>query len=265
MCCLCPPFDGKSIHELALKIVRANFEEIPRHYSTEINELIDGLLNPNPEERPNINRILKHRLIAPLVKEFLSDEDFISEFSHTVLHNKNVFSMTKTMLEKSRRAEADSDEGSYKPSKQSNLQNPKDLIDEVVKGIPFTKDITLSKNKKPASPDSRVRWSAKKREINISPKKPKSKRAANPKRIKSKTGLKEEIAARRREQILIEVQKKREADEEILRHRLRSSERKQKLIESKKAQNQSKRDEHRRKMIADRKRMKSKSRAGVQF
>ncbi len=33
--------------------------------------------------------------------DFLSDDEFISEFSHTVLHNKNVFAMTTQLLEES--------------------------------------------------------------------------------------------------------------------------------------------------------------------
>ena len=95
MCALEPPFNGKSIHELALQIVRVNFKPIPDKYSEGLSELVNSLLLPDPEKRPTVNQILKHHLIAPRVEDFLSNEEFISEFSHTVLHNQNIFAETK--------------------------------------------------------------------------------------------------------------------------------------------------------------------------
>jgi len=65
--------------------------------------LIKALLNPEADERPSVNHILKHPTIKNMAWYFLSDDEFISEFSHTVLHNKNVFAMTKEMLEESRK------------------------------------------------------------------------------------------------------------------------------------------------------------------
>lgn len=61
-----------------------------------------------------------------MTREFLSDDEFISEFSHTVLHNKNVFAMTTQILEESR---------------QKEFQNPKDLIADVVGNIGFLKNM----------------------------------------------------------------------------------------------------------------------------
>ena len=56
------------------------------------------MLKPEPKDRPTINHILKHDLIAPLARKFLTDDQFISEFSHTVLHNQNIFAETKKLL-----------------------------------------------------------------------------------------------------------------------------------------------------------------------
>ena len=49
------------------------------------------MLNRDPNKRPNINNILKHPCIADRIKQLLNEDDFKDEFSHTILHNKNVF------------------------------------------------------------------------------------------------------------------------------------------------------------------------------
>lgn len=49
------------------------------------------MLNRDPSKRPNINSILKMPCIADRIKLLLNEDDFKDEFSHTILHNKNVF------------------------------------------------------------------------------------------------------------------------------------------------------------------------------
>lgn len=49
------------------------------------------MLNRDPSKRPNINSILKYPCIADRIKVLLNEDDFKDEFSHTILHNKNVF------------------------------------------------------------------------------------------------------------------------------------------------------------------------------
>jgi len=49
------------------------------------------MLNRDPSKRPNINTVLKYPLIADRIKKLLNEDDFKDEFSHTILHNKNVF------------------------------------------------------------------------------------------------------------------------------------------------------------------------------
>lgn len=91
MCALEPPFNGTSLHMLALRIVKANYNPIPKQYSAKLSLLIKKLLNPNTKERPSINKILKIDIIAKRAKELLNEEEYIQEFSHTVLHNRNIF------------------------------------------------------------------------------------------------------------------------------------------------------------------------------
>jgi len=49
------------------------------------------MLNRDPKQRPNINQLLKYPVIADRIKKLLNEDDFKDEFSHTILHNQNVF------------------------------------------------------------------------------------------------------------------------------------------------------------------------------
>ena len=49
------------------------------------------MLNKDPNKRPNINGILKFPIIQERIKMLLNEDDFKDEFSHTILHNQNVF------------------------------------------------------------------------------------------------------------------------------------------------------------------------------
>ena len=56
-----------------------------------MNNLIAALLQKDPAKRPSINTILKMPIIERRISQFLDDEDFKDEFSHTLLHNQDVF------------------------------------------------------------------------------------------------------------------------------------------------------------------------------
>lgn len=75
---------------LAMRIVKGNYKEIPRRYSPKIASLIKKLLNPDSDKRPSVNKILKLGIISQRAKELLDEDEYIQEFSHTVLHNKNI-------------------------------------------------------------------------------------------------------------------------------------------------------------------------------
>jgi len=52
------PFEATSIPMLSLEIVRSNYGEIPRNFSSDLANLLRSLLNVDPLKRPNINQIL---------------------------------------------------------------------------------------------------------------------------------------------------------------------------------------------------------------
>jgi len=88
MCSLKPPFEASNIGALVLKIQRGNYSPIPKQYSTELQNLVDSLLQLDPFRRPNINGILENPIIQERIYKFLPEDLRSSEFSHTILHNK---------------------------------------------------------------------------------------------------------------------------------------------------------------------------------
>lgn len=90
LCALKPPFDATSLHELALKIVGGKYVPIPAQYSTEMRILIEKLLAVDPAKRPTVNQILNMKIIKARVKSLLNENEYNSEFSHTILHEVNV-------------------------------------------------------------------------------------------------------------------------------------------------------------------------------
>lgn len=92
MCALQPPFNATSLHQLASRIIAGQYEKVPSHFSPNLNTLLRTLLVKNPVSRPSVNQILKMPLIRARVGNYLDADDFRDEFSHTLLHNKDVFS-----------------------------------------------------------------------------------------------------------------------------------------------------------------------------
>jgi len=107
LCALQPPFNGSNIHMLAMQIVSGKFSPIPGKYSMDIKSLIQKMLQQDPNKRPNINTLLKDKLVAPRIKKFLSNEDFKDEFAHTILHKQNVFLKTQKNLENQERRQSE--------------------------------------------------------------------------------------------------------------------------------------------------------------
>ncbi len=58
MCSLKMPFDGLSIADLSLKIIKGNYAPIPNNFSKELKMLVVSLLNVDSTKRPSINDIL---------------------------------------------------------------------------------------------------------------------------------------------------------------------------------------------------------------
>ena len=91
MCALQPPFNAQSLHQLAQKIIQGKYADVPTHFSKAIPNLLSSMLNKDPNKRPNINSILKFPIIQERIRMLLNEDDFKDEFSHTILHNQNVF------------------------------------------------------------------------------------------------------------------------------------------------------------------------------
>ena len=53
-----PPFMQCSIHFLAMKIVKGTILNISEVFSKELRELVQVLLNRDPDKRPSINQLL---------------------------------------------------------------------------------------------------------------------------------------------------------------------------------------------------------------
>lgn len=97
LCALKPPFDGNSIHNLALKIVRGNYSPLPAQFSRELRTLIGQMLNIDANRRPTISQILKQDIIKTRIRRFLSESMHNNEFSHTILHKQNLFQAPRRM------------------------------------------------------------------------------------------------------------------------------------------------------------------------
>ena len=44
MCALCPPFNAGSLHQLAQKIIKGQFDRLPKNYSTQMNQLVASMI-----------------------------------------------------------------------------------------------------------------------------------------------------------------------------------------------------------------------------
>jgi len=110
MCALCPPFNATSLHQLAQKIIKGAFDKLPKNYSTGLNSLISSMLQKDPARRPTVNAILKMPIIEKRIQQFLDDQDFRDEFSHTLLHNQDVFKAFQKQREEEERKAKQLDE-----------------------------------------------------------------------------------------------------------------------------------------------------------
>ena len=91
MCCLAYPFVGNSLNCLAKEIVHGTYADLPDHYSKDMSFLMQALLKKKGSERPSINQLLAFPLIKCRIEQLLTNEQFKDEFSHTILHGRDVF------------------------------------------------------------------------------------------------------------------------------------------------------------------------------
>lgn len=63
------------------------------------------MLQKDPNKRPNINQVLKYPIIHERIQKLLNEQDFKDEFSHTILHNQNVFDEFRAIQAKKKQDE----------------------------------------------------------------------------------------------------------------------------------------------------------------
>lgn len=80
---------------LMKEVIRSDYKDIPSIYSDELRLLLKHLLEKDGSKRPNINQVCAFPLIKAKIPEVLNSASFQEEFSHSVLHGRDVFEEMK--------------------------------------------------------------------------------------------------------------------------------------------------------------------------
>ena len=83
--------DAQNLPEIVMKVCQTQYPPLPSNTSREIKNLVAMCLQKDPDQRPTINQILNKSAIRRRVRTLLNADLFRDEFSHTLLHNVNVF------------------------------------------------------------------------------------------------------------------------------------------------------------------------------
>jgi len=118
MCALQPPFNAQSLHQLAQKIIQGKYSDVPTHFSKNVPYLLGLMLNKDPAKRPSINQILKIDIIKQRITALLNEQDFKDEFSHTILHNQNVFDQFRAIQAQKKQEEEQKKQAEEEAKKQ---------------------------------------------------------------------------------------------------------------------------------------------------
>ena len=82
LCALSRPFDANSLPELLMSIITGRYAPIPSQFSTNVRDLIDGMLQLNPEERLSVDQIIEMPFVRNKLGNLLrnlTNETFTSE------------------------------------------------------------------------------------------------------------------------------------------------------------------------------------------
>lgn len=63
-------------------------------FSPDLIRLVDCMLTVDSSCRPSINELCKFPILRHRIRQIMSDELFFEEFSHTVLHQQQIFRKT---------------------------------------------------------------------------------------------------------------------------------------------------------------------------
>ena len=76
------PFLGLNMQELYYNILNLKYKPIPNIYSKELNEIINLMLNKNPDNRPSAIELLNNKIILKKIEEFNIKNDNKDESSY---------------------------------------------------------------------------------------------------------------------------------------------------------------------------------------
>ena len=74
MCALTLPFKGKTFENVYKNVLKGVYNPIPGHYSKELSQVIFGLLQVNPNNRPSCQEILNHVVIKQMGEMYIGED-----------------------------------------------------------------------------------------------------------------------------------------------------------------------------------------------
>lgn len=88
ICTLQHAFEAQNMKGLVVKILRGQYQPISSTYSRNLKEVIDRMLQKDPNKRPSVNQILKLPFLQDRIKRLLPEDYWNEEFSHTIIHGR---------------------------------------------------------------------------------------------------------------------------------------------------------------------------------
>jgi serine/threonine protein kinase len=85
-------FNGTTLPTLVLKILNGTYAPIPKHYSDDLKQLIDSMLQQDPNNRPTITQLLKLPFLEEAVNSVHKIHPHLIELNKTQLFNNNASS-----------------------------------------------------------------------------------------------------------------------------------------------------------------------------
>ncbi|KAH8035374.1 hypothetical protein HPB51_004615 [Rhipicephalus microplus] len=61
------PFEGNHVPSLVMKIIRGSYEPISDHYSTQVRNLLERMLQKEPSQRPSVNQLKATPFLLPVI------------------------------------------------------------------------------------------------------------------------------------------------------------------------------------------------------
>ncbi|OHT17240.1 hypothetical protein TRFO_12585 [Tritrichomonas foetus] len=145
MCTFSPAFGGNNMGNVVIKIMMQKQQPIPKMYSKQLSNLIDSMLQKNPDDRPTLSQILTLNMFKPKSNDVIPKVK-VAQPSHVLGLNFAQETQTKTKTQTK-----------HKPTETSK-STPK---------AGFTKSTnTLLPNKKDSSKNNSIQNDASKKESN---------------------------------------------------------------------------------------------------